>query len=223
MSIHSLDLEQQERLDQLKAFWKRYAGYIIGGLLLWALAYGGWQWWQYQQKKKAAQVSVLFERFQQSLATQNTKEVQALIQQLQKTDANAFFSKQALIEGAKMKAMQGDTASAIAWLKIAAEKKDDEGLFVMARLRWASLLIEQNKASEALTLLNFEAPEAFKALIQEMKGDAWLQLKKTPSAIQAYRQAFQSMNVEMPQRKILEMKLHALGVETDTIEKKVKP
>ena len=48
MATH-LDLEEQEQLDQLKAFWKQY-----GNLITWALtivlagfaAWNGWNWWQ---------------------------------------------------------------------------------------------------------------------------------------------------------------------------------
>ena len=55
MATH-LDLEEQEQLDQLKAFWKQY-----GNLVTWALiavlaafaAWNGWNWWQRDQSVKA--------------------------------------------------------------------------------------------------------------------------------------------------------------------------
>ena len=55
MATH-LDLEEQEQLDQLKAFWKRY-----GNLLTWLLvivlggiaAWNGWNWWQRDQAIKS--------------------------------------------------------------------------------------------------------------------------------------------------------------------------
>jgi hypothetical protein len=55
MATH-LDLEEQEQLDQLKAFWKQY-----GNLVTWALiavlaafaAWNGWNWWQRDQAVKA--------------------------------------------------------------------------------------------------------------------------------------------------------------------------
>ena len=53
----NLDLQEQEQLDELKAFWKQY-----GNLITWTLtlalaglaAFNGWNWWQREQGAKAA-------------------------------------------------------------------------------------------------------------------------------------------------------------------------
>ena len=51
-----LDLQEQEQLDELKAFWKQY-GNLVTWVLLLALgamaAFNGWQWWQRDQAAKA--------------------------------------------------------------------------------------------------------------------------------------------------------------------------
>jgi predicted negative regulator of RcsB-dependent stress response len=52
----NLDLQEQEQLDELKAFWKQY-----GNLITWTLtlilagfaAWNGWNWWQREQGAKA--------------------------------------------------------------------------------------------------------------------------------------------------------------------------
>ena len=51
-----LDLQEQEQVDALKAFWKQY-----GNLITWTLtlvlagfaAWNGWNWWQREQGVKA--------------------------------------------------------------------------------------------------------------------------------------------------------------------------
>ena len=51
MATH-LDLEEQEQIDALKAFWNQY-----GNLITWVLvigsapiaAWNGWNWWQREQ------------------------------------------------------------------------------------------------------------------------------------------------------------------------------
>ena len=56
MATH-LDLEEQEQLDAVKRFWKRF-GNLIVGLLIAVLAcfsaWNGWNWWQRDQAAKAA-------------------------------------------------------------------------------------------------------------------------------------------------------------------------
>ena len=54
-----LDLEEQEQLDQLKAFWQKYRN-LITGVLTAALfayaAYSGYQWWRTSQASAASQL-----------------------------------------------------------------------------------------------------------------------------------------------------------------------
>ena len=64
MASH-LDLEEQEQLDQLKAFWNRFGNLILSILLVVLTAYAGWngwQWWQRDQASKAGGVYDELER-----------------------------------------------------------------------------------------------------------------------------------------------------------------
>ena len=54
-----LDLEEQEQLDQLKAFWQKYRNLITGVVTaaLFAYAgYNGYQWWLTSQATAASQL-----------------------------------------------------------------------------------------------------------------------------------------------------------------------
>ena len=45
----NLDLQEQEQLDELKAFWNRYGNLITSTLTLVLAAFAawnGWNWWQ---------------------------------------------------------------------------------------------------------------------------------------------------------------------------------
>ena len=62
----ALDLEEQEQLDQIKHFWKRW-----GNLISWALiavlgAYAAWNGWQAWQNRQASQAAVLFDTVDQA-------------------------------------------------------------------------------------------------------------------------------------------------------------
>ena len=60
MATH-LDLEEQEQLDDLKHFWKRW-GNLITWLLIGILSsYAGWMGWQAWQAKQSAQSAALFD------------------------------------------------------------------------------------------------------------------------------------------------------------------
>ena len=59
MATQHLDLEEQEQLDQIKAFWRKW-GNAITWLLIVVLgsyaAYNGWQLWQNSRAQKAAAI-----------------------------------------------------------------------------------------------------------------------------------------------------------------------
>src|SRR5689334_15935767 len=65
----NLDLQEQEQLDELKAFWNQY-----GNLVTWTVtlvlaafaAWNGWNWWQREQGGKA---SVMFDELDRAVQT----------------------------------------------------------------------------------------------------------------------------------------------------------
>jgi predicted negative regulator of RcsB-dependent stress response len=59
----------------------------------------------------------------------------------------------------------------------------------VARLRLARVLISQNKAGDALKLLEEPLPASFGGLVEEARGDAYAALGKTEEARSAYDRA----------------------------------
>ena len=55
------DLEEQDQLEDLKAWWARYGKYVAGALLLAAVVLIGNQGWRWYQQRQAEQASVLYQ------------------------------------------------------------------------------------------------------------------------------------------------------------------
>ena len=55
-----LDLQEQEQVDALKAFWARYGNLIMWTVTLLLAAFAGWNLWQKQQRDKALQASTMY-------------------------------------------------------------------------------------------------------------------------------------------------------------------
>ncbi|MFZ9505481.1 MAG: YfgM family protein, partial [Burkholderiaceae bacterium] len=47
------DLEEQEQLESLKAFWKKYGNLLMTGLTVVLLAVAGWRGWGWYQQQQA--------------------------------------------------------------------------------------------------------------------------------------------------------------------------
>jgi predicted negative regulator of RcsB-dependent stress response len=57
----ALDLEEQEQVAELKAWWKQHGNFIVTVILAAALAFAGWQGWRWYSANQAAQAAALFD------------------------------------------------------------------------------------------------------------------------------------------------------------------
>src|SRR3990167_2870451 len=53
----ALDLQEQEQLEALKAWWKENGNRLLGVLLIAVVAMGGWRGWQYYQNKQGKEAA----------------------------------------------------------------------------------------------------------------------------------------------------------------------
>ena len=100
--------------------------------------------------------------------------------------------------------------AALAWV---AEKSADEGLQAIARLRLAGLALEAKAYDEALAQLGNKMPAAFAALADDRRGDVLLAQGKSAEAKAHYGKAYAAMDERAEYRRLLEVKLNALGVD----------
>jgi hypothetical protein len=63
------DLEEQEKLDDLKAWWEQNAKYVTAAIVVVALIVTGVQGWRWYQRTQAEQASVLYQAVSQAART----------------------------------------------------------------------------------------------------------------------------------------------------------
>jgi len=209
----AFDLEEQEKLDALKDWWKRYGNWVTGGLALLIIAAAGAQWWQHQQREKSVQASMMYGALQQAVQANQAKTV--------KDDAAAIIDKypgtpyapRAAMIAARSNAQAGDMKSAQAQLQWAIDHTREDGIKQLAVLRLAAVLLEQKNPAQALKLLDAPYDEAFAARFNDLKGDALAQQNKLADARASYKLALEKLDAQNPFRKYIEVKLDALGGE----------
>jgi hypothetical protein len=64
----ALDLEEQEQLAQIKAWWQRYGNLVLTALTLMFLAIAGYNGWNYYQRTQATAAAQVFEGVQKLAA-----------------------------------------------------------------------------------------------------------------------------------------------------------
>ena len=67
------DLEEQEQLATLKAWWKDNGNLVMTALSLVLIVFAAWQAWNYYQRNQAAQASGLYDAVQKAAAASDLK------------------------------------------------------------------------------------------------------------------------------------------------------
>ena len=213
-----LDLEEQEQLDQFKAFWQKYRN-LITGLVTVALfayaAYSGYQWWRNSQATAASQ---LYETMLGAISKGDKDQTLLAADDLQNQFSRTPYAAMSSLVAAKIASDAGDASKAMGYVRWAAKNASNDGYLALAKLRLVSQLIEQGEEkdfAEADNILKEKPVSGFEALWLERRGDWYLAQKKTSEARTSYEAAWKQLNQtkELPEeaRRLLKVKLDAVG------------
>jgi predicted negative regulator of RcsB-dependent stress response len=218
-----LDLEEQEQLDQLKHFWKQYGNLISWALILVFGGFAAWNGWQYWERTRAAQASTLYDEVERAAQANDVERVERAFTDMKERFGGTAFAQQAGLLAGKVLTEKGKTDAGKAALAWVAEKSSDEGYQALARLRLAGVLVQAKAYDEALKQLSASFPGEFEALAADRRGDVYSLQGKKAEAKAEYTKAWRGLDDRNEYRGLIEVKLNALGVDTDTLGKPAAP
>lgn len=200
--------EEEAQVEQLKRWWNENWKSLLAGLILGLAVILGWEGYKRYQLQQAEQASQLYEDLKSALAAHKNDEALLLGDKLVKefvrtpyATSAAFYLAQIAVEQSKW----DDAAARLQWVM---DHGKDDGLRDLARLRLAKVKWQQQKADEALKLLEGEHG-AYDALYAELRGDIKLAQNDRAAARTAYEQALTTS--EGPNRELLQRKLDDLA------------
>jgi predicted negative regulator of RcsB-dependent stress response len=218
-----LDLEEQEQLDQLKHFWNQYGNLITWTLIAVLGAFAAWNGWNYWQRTQATQASALFDEVERAAQAGDTARVERAFNDMKERFGGTAFAQQAGLLAGKVLTEAGKADAGKAALAWVAEKSSDEGYQALARLRLAGVLMESKSYDDALKLLAGAFPGEFEALAADRRGDIYSLQGKKAEAKAEYTKAWQGLDDRGEHRSLVQVKLNALGVDTDSLPKPAAP
>jgi predicted negative regulator of RcsB-dependent stress response len=207
----NLDLQEQEQLESLKAFWKSYGNLITWTLVLALGAFGGWRWWENRQAQQGLEAGGMYEELDRAVTAADLDKTARVLADLQQRFPKTAFAAQGALLAAKLQAEKGQADAAKASLGWVIASVDDADLKAMARLRLAAVQAEAKAYDEALKLLAEPVPAPFEALRADRQGDVLMLQGKTADAVAAYQRAHAAMSNQVDYRRFIEAKLAALG------------
>lgn len=180
------DLEEQEKLDELKTWWTMYGNLVTGVLVVAALAVAGWQGWNWWQSQQAVKASNVFASLQTAAMQRDAKRARELAGELiDKYSVTAYAGMGALL-AARVQVDAGDVRNARVQLGWAAENAKDPGLRELARLRLAAVMLDEKAYDDAMKQLAAEPIAAFAPRFAELRGDVFAAQGKHAEARNAY-------------------------------------
>jgi predicted negative regulator of RcsB-dependent stress response len=212
MATH-LDLEEQEQLDQLKAFWKQY-GNLISWLLVFVLgAFAAWNGWNLYQRDQGAKAGALFDELENAAQQVDSERATRIFADMKDRYPRTTFTQQGGLLAARVAAEKGQNDAAKASLAWVADNAGEAEYRAIARLRLAGLLLDTAKYEEALKQLDAIDSPQFAALAADRRGDVLLVQGKNAEAQAAYLKAWSAMDPKTDYRRLVEAKLNLLGVQ----------
>lgn len=208
------DYTEEEQIAQIKEWWQRNGKPLLAGAALALVLVFGWKGWQKHQDTQAQTASVLYQQLL-DVALVPSEQVDAqkvakLLAELKKVNESSAYAQYAGLLAAKVAVDNNQLDDASLELNAILAKPANDTLAELARQRLARVLLAQDKAEQALQLLDAKVAPAFAATREELRGDALVVLARSEEAKAAYEQAKQALSSEAAAGNLL-MKLDNLS------------
>ncbi|MRV76119.1 tetratricopeptide repeat protein [Duganella sp. FT92W] len=204
------DLEEQEQIATLKAWWNQYGNLTSWILIAGLAAYSGWNGWNWYQRNQASDASNLYYEQQDALQAKDNAKVQRATADIESKFATTAYAPMAALAAAKYAFDANDLKTAKTQLQWVVDHGNDE-YKALARVRLAGVLLDEKAYDEALKVLAADVPAQFAAAVADRKGDILAAQNKLAEARTAYTAALNATDKKNPGRSLIQIKLESVG------------
>lgn len=204
------DLEEQEQIDELKAWWDRYGNTVVGVICAALVAFAGFQGWHYYQNKQSTEASQRYEALSR-LSAKEIKDIRRISGELMDGYAGTPYAARAALLAAKANYAAKDAKSAKAQLEWVTKNAKEDGVRAIGQLQLASIQLEEKQYDAALKTLDGKHDAAFDGLFADLRGDVLVAQGKKVEARTAYELALTKLDAKGKYRTYTQHKLDALG------------
>jgi predicted negative regulator of RcsB-dependent stress response len=208
----ALDLEEQEQVAELRAWWNQFGSLITAAIVAACVAFAGWQGWRWYERGQAAQAGGLFETLAHAAQAGDAKALRDAGGALLENFPRTMYASMGALTAARFYFDRNDLKSAKAQLQWVLEHGRTDDVRDLARLRLANVLMDEKAYDEALKLLDEKHAAAYDAEYAAAKGDVLIAKNQPAEAKAAYRLALDKAGSgNNAFRESVRMRLEALG------------
>lgn len=182
------DLDEVERSEAVRRWFRQYGVALLGGVLAGVAILIGIQFWQDHRRGVREEAALLFERFAEAEAARDFDRADALAAELSRLEGGAY-AWLALQRQARRSLEAGRPEEALERLRAAERFAPDASAGDLNRLRIAIVLHGLGRHEEALGVISRIRAPAWSATLEELRGDLLLALGRPSEASAAYERA----------------------------------
>lgn len=205
------DLEEQERIDALKHWWKDNRALVITAAVAFIVAVAGLQGWRYYKTTKAQASGEAYAEFEKTAQANDAKKTGEAAAGLTQKFPDSQYAAYAALEAARQSFEAQDLDAAEQNLRWVIDHADSAQIKTIARLRLAAVLADRKQYDAALKTLDEVKDEAFLHLAADLKGDIHAVQGRAAEARAAYQLAIEKTPPGGATRQLAQIKLDALG------------
>src|ERR1043165_7711569 len=208
----ALDLEEQEQVEELKAWWKQHGGMIAALVVAVAVGFIGWQGWRWYQSNQAAHASALYETVTKAVQANDAKALRDAAGTLVESYPRTLYASMVARVPARYDFDRGALKSAKAQPAWVIERAPSQDFKDPARLRLAAVLLDEKAYDEALKTLDGQTAAAYEAQYAALRGDVLVAKNQAADAKAAYKLAIEKADgADSAFTESVRMRLDALG------------
>ena len=209
--MSSLDFEEQEKIDRLKAWWAANGNIILLSLAILVASVAGNRLWNHYKNQQAEQAADLYAVLQQQVdKSGDAAKIRDAALLLTEGFASSGYASRAALISAQASFKAGDIPAARTMLQWVLDQSEEVELKDLTRLRLAGILLDEQHYEQALSLLNAQHGLSFVGLYADLRGDVLAASGKTTEARAAYQQALDRLSGQSSYQNIVQMKMDAL-------------
>ena len=217
----SIYMTEDEQIDAIKSWWKRYNSIIIVSFSLILLAISGVRYWNWHEEKVTQQASNTYEHLMMSFSNHDNKGVRGFAKQLTTDYGQTIYADAARLTLARLYVVGEKYPQAREQLEHVITHAKMVALQQVARVRLARILAAEKSYDKALEELAQVDDSVYLPLVNELKGDIYAATGRYEQAVTFYRSATDGVQKKGMGNPFLEMKVNALAALTSSTKNKV--
>ena len=205
------DLQEQESIDQLKAWWEKWGTPITAVVCAGCLAFAGWNGWQWWKRNEAAKAAGAYMALQQAALANDVKNIASLSNGLLESYGSTVYAPLGALVASKAALAAGNLDEAAAKLKWIVDQSGRPEFDTIARVRLAGIYFDDGKLDDAIAVLDGAKPtERQNSLVLDRRGDVLAAKGDVKGARECWMKVLEAPYRGDPILKVVEYKLNAL-------------